>query len=250
MYLKAAKHTICRQQEINLQRSLLNPPPHLVKFNLLPTPQALLQRTPDLDRLHRTRQSKRQCRIIQTSRGKLVRLDHKRLPETPIIMFRNLPPHASILAHLDKRTHGISIYGDFPLRAHKLSHIVLPSSHDATTVKIRDASTPKLDDANTIVHVPVFAQVRLHGRDAHGVHGLDEAVLAEKPQREVYIVDIAVDEDAAAELGVVDEEAAGVQLVAGLGAEDGEAADGGCGGARVGVAVRGVEAAGEAAHYF
>jgi hypothetical protein len=71
--------------------------------------------------------------------------------------------------------------------------------------------------------------------------------LAEKPERQVNVVDVAVDENPAAELGVRDEEAGRVELVAGLRAEDGGPPDGAVGDAREGVAVGGVEAAGEAA---
>ena len=63
-------------------------------------------------------------------------------------------------------------------------------------------------------------------------------------------MDVAVDEDAAGELGVCDEEAARVVFVACLGSEDGGAADGAVGGEGVGIQVRGIEAAGETAHYF
>lgn len=63
-------------------------------------------------------------------------------------------------------------------------------------------------------------------------------------------MDGAVDEYPAGELGVGDEEAARVQLVAGLAAHYGGCAQ--CTGGHFGVcvAVGGVEAAREAAHYF
>ena len=63
-------------------------------------------------------------------------------------------------------------------------------------------------------------------------------------------MDAAVDEDAAGVLGVGDEEAGRVELVAGLGAEDDGAADGAGAGFGEGVAVGGVEAATEAAEDF
>ena len=63
-------------------------------------------------------------------------------------------------------------------------------------------------------------------------------------------MDAAVDEDAAGVLGVGDEEAGRVELVAGLGPEDDRAADGAGAGFGEGVAVGGVEAAAEAAEDF
>ena len=63
-------------------------------------------------------------------------------------------------------------------------------------------------------------------------------------------MDATVYKYAAGELGIGDEEAGGVELVAGLGAYDAGGADCAGGGFGVGVAVGRVEAAGEAAHYF
>lgn len=71
----------------------------------------------------------------------------------------------------------------------------------------------------------MLAQLGLHGCDINGVDGLDARVAAEEPEREVHVVDVAVGEDAAGELGVGDEEAGWVELVAGLGAKDAGAAD-------------------------
>ena len=63
----------------------------------------------------------------------------------------------------------------------------------------------------------------MHGCDAGGYDGLDEGVLAEEPEGQVDVVDGAVDEDAAGELGVGYEDAARVELVACLAPEDGGA---------------------------
>ena len=96
----------------------------------------------------------------------------------------------------------------------------------------------------------VFAQARLHGCDAGGHDGFYEGVLAEEPEGEVDVVDGAVDEDAAGELGVGYEEAARVEFVACLAPEDGWAPDEPGVHFVPGVSVGGVEAAGEAAHDF
>lgn len=63
-------------------------------------------------------------------------------------------------------------------------------------------------------------------------------------------MDGAVDEDTTGELGVFDEETRGVELVAGLGAEDAGGADQAVVHLVEGVTVGGVEAAGETAHDF
>lgn len=96
----------------------------------------------------------------------------------------------------------------------------------------------------------MLAQIRLHSGNTNSSHALDLGLLTEEPQRKIDIVDTAVDEDAARELGVGDEETTGVQLVAGLRSEDGGCADVAGGHASVGVAVGGVESTTEAADDF
>lgn len=115
---------------------------------------------------------------------------------------------------------------------------------DLAAVEFDDA------DADAVVAVVVSPQLGVHGGDADRRHALDRRVLAEEPQRGIDVVDGAVDEDAAGELGVGDEEAGRVELVAGLGAEDGGAPDQAGAHFGVRVAVGGVEAAGEAADDF
>lgn len=127
---------------------------------------------------------------------------------------------------------------------------MLPGSHHAGGVEVSDFVAIELYDADAVVYVLPLSQAGLDGGDADGIDALDHAVLAEIPQREVDVVDVAVDKDAAGELGVVDKEARGVEFVAGLGAEDGGAADAAVVHALKGVAVGGVEAAGEATEDF
>jgi hypothetical protein len=108
----------------------------------------------------------------------------------------------------------------------------------------------KLNNPNRIITVIMLPQIRLHSRDSNGCNRLDTTVLAKEPKRKVNIVNRAVHKDTPGELGIRHEEAAGIELVAGLRAEDGWCADVAVGHAPVGVAVGGVEAAGEAADYF
>ena len=170
--------------------------------------------------------------------------------EPAIIIRRDFPPYTRRLVDMDQIRHRLGVDGEFALGANDLSTVILAGGHHARAVEIGDAAAVELDDADGVVAVVVFPQLGLHGRDAGADDALDDAVLAEEPQGEIDVVDGAVDEDAAAEFGVGDEEARGVEHVAGLGAEDGGAPDE----ARVhfgpGVAVGGVEAAGEAAHDF
>lgn len=193
-----------------LQLTLLHPPPRLVEPDLRPRPQTLLQRTPDRHRPDRPAQLERQLRPIQTRGRELVRLRHEGLAEPSVIVRRNLPPDARVLAHLDQIRLRVSIDSDLALGAHNLRHVVLARGHHPASVEVGDAALPELDDADRVVHVAVLAQARLYGCDAHGRNGLDAAFGTEEPQRQVDVVDRAVDEDAAGEGGVGDEEARGI----------------------------------------
>lgn len=105
----------------------------------------------------------------------------------------------------------------------------------------------ELNNPQRIIPIIMLPQIGLHSRDPHRYHALDLGLLAEEPQRQVDIVDGTVHKDPAGELGVSDEEPAGIELVAGLRADHGGSPDGSTGHAAVGVAVGGVEAAGETA---
>jgi hypothetical protein len=96
----------------------------------------------------------------------------------------------------------------------------------------------------------VLAEVGLHGSDTDGSHALDLAVLAEEPKSQVDIVDRAVHKYSTGELGVRNEEATWIELVASLGAEDRWCTDITVGCALVSIAVGGVEATREAANDF
>ena len=216
---------------------------NLVEVDLLSTPQTVLQRASNLDRLHRTTELEWQCSTIQTRGSKLLCLCDKGLCETTVVVRRDLPPDTSRLAHLDQIRYRLGIDGDLAIRANDLCHIMLPGSHHATGIEISNLATVELDDADTVVDIAVLGELGLQGGDADRHDGLDLAVLAKVPQCQVDVVDVAVDEDAAAELGVGDEEAGWVEFVAGLGAEDRGTADVAAVAAGPGVAVGGVEAA-------
>lgn len=116
--------------------------------------------------------------------------------------------------------------------------------------RVAEGTYVELDNSQGIVSVVVLAEVGLHGSDTDGSHTLDLAVLAEEPKSQVDIVDRAVHEDSTGELGVRNEEATWVELVASLGAEDRWCTDIAIGCALVSIAVGGVEATREAANNF
>lgn len=165
-------------------------------------------------------------------------------------MLGDLLPDAGLVVHMHMVQRGLRVHRQLPFRPDNLGGILLAGSHHARSVKVRDLAVVELHQADRVVAVVVLAQVRLDGGDAHGGHGLDLAVLAEEPEREVDVVDRAVDEDPAGELRVRDEEAGRVELVAGLAAHHGRRADRPGLHFAEGVAVGGVEAPREPAHYL
>lgn len=199
---------------------LLHPPPRLIEPNLRPRNQTLLQRTPNLDRLHGPRQLHRQPPIIQTGGRELISFRHESLLEPPVIRPRDLPPDPGRFVDGHEVRRRVQVDGQFALRADDLGRVFLARGHHARRVQVGDAAAVELDDADRVVAVVVPAEVGLHGGDAAGDDGLDRRVLAEEPEGEVDVVDGAVDEDAAGELGVGDEEAARVEFVARLAADD------------------------------
>lgn len=110
-------------------------------------------------------------------------------------------------------------------------------------VEIGDLAAPELDDAGAVIYITMLSELGLHCRDADGRHAFRDRVLAEEPHRQVNVVDIAVDEDAARELGICDEEARRVELVACLRPEHCRPANGAGVDAGACIPVRLVEAA-------
>lgn len=123
----------------------------------------------------------------------------------------------------------------------------MTSSHHPTAEQLSNASVIELDDSQRVIPVIVLAQLRRHSRDTNRSHRLDNRVLTKEPQRQINIVNRAVDEDSTRELRVFDKETAGIELVAGLRTEDTRATD------KTGlhliecIAVGGIEAATETA---
>lgn len=78
----------------------------------------------------------------------------------------------------------------------------------------RSVTHVELNNTQRVIAIIMLAQVRLHGRDPNGSHALNLSLFTEEPQRQIDIVDTAVNEDTTRELGVGHEETTGVQLVA------------------------------------
>ena len=96
----------------------------------------------------------------------------------------------------------------------------------------------------------MLAEIGLHGSNTNCSHALHLAVFAEEPKSKVDVVDRAVDEDTTGEFSVGNEEPTGVELVAGLRAEDRWSTDVTVDGATVSIAIGGIEATGETADDF
>lgn len=103
--------------------------------------------------------------------------------------------------------------------------VFLASSHHPTAEQLGNTAVIELDDSQRIIPVIVLAQLRRHSRDTNRGNGLDNRVLTKKPQRQINVMDRAVDEDTTRELRVFDKETARIELVAGLRTEDARATD-------------------------
>jgi len=98
--------------------------------------------------------------------------------------------------------------------------LLLPGSHHSGAKQLSDLAAIKLDQTKCIVTVVVFSAAGLDCSDADSADALDTAVLAEEPKGQVDVLNRAVNENAAGELGVLDEETGRVEFVASLTSED------------------------------
>ena len=165
-------------------------------------------------------------------------------------MLGNFPPYPGIIVDMHMIQRGLCINSQFPLCPNNLSRVFLARSHHPRSVEVCDLAVIELDQTNSIVAIVVFAKVWFDRCNANCGDRFDFAILSKEPESQIDIVNRAVDEDPAGELRVSNEEAGRVELVAGLAAHDGGRTNGADLHFVVGVSVGGVEAAGEAAHYF
>ena len=231
-----------------LQAGFLHPFSRLIKPDLLPINQTFLQCTPNLHSLHRSRQLHRHLPIIQTRSSKLVRLSHERLLEPSVIRSGYFSPNPRRLIDVNKIALRLHIDSQFPLCTDNLSSVLLPRSHHARAIQIRNPSAIELDDPNRIIPVIGLQQRRLDGRNPTRNNRLDSRVLPEEPQRKIDIMDRAINKDPGRELRVGDKEPTRIKLIARLTPENRRPPNK----ARIHllprVTVGSVEAAGETAH--
>lgn len=219
-------------------------------MDLLPRHQGFLQIGADLNRLGGVAQLHGQGLVVQTGVGEFVRLLDKRL----------LEPALEVLGHLAGDSAGVVVVNQIALRvgvdrhlafgADDLGRVLLPMGHHARAVKVGDFSTVELDNADRIVVVVVLFQLGLDSDDAMGRDTLGDDVVSQEPQGQIDVVHRHVDKHSAGPRRVLDVEAGRIVLVAGLAPDDGRPADQALADFVECVAVRIVEAAGEAAHHL
>lgn len=115
---------------------------------------------------------------------------------------------------------GNQVNHDLAIGAGDLSADVMPMCLGPRTVEVRDFAAPVLHDANTVVDVLKLTQLRVVLERADSKRSLGDEILAHIEQREIDVVDAAVDEDTAVARGVAHEEPRIVEEVAGLRADE------------------------------
>lgn len=140
--------------------------------------------------------------------------------EAAVVVTGDLATDTRGLVDLDEVGLRVGVDGNLALCADDLGHVVLTRSHHAARVEVGNLAAPELDDTDSIVDVAELAELRTDGGDARGDNRLGLTVLAKVPEGEVNVVDVAVDKDAAAKLGVADPKVGRVKPVARLGAKD------------------------------
>lgn len=115
-----------------------NPLPTLIKLDLLPRNQRLLQRAPNSNSLNSRVQLQRRLSIIQTRSSKLVRLGDKRLAEAPVVVGGNLAPDTGRLVQVDQVELGLGVDGDFAVCAEDFGAVFLAGGHHAGAVELGD----------------------------------------------------------------------------------------------------------------
>ena len=225
-----------------------------VEPDLLLAPQRLLQRNADADSLVGALDVNGDVFVVENGVGELVGLGDEGLLEALVVVLGDVPLDAGGQVSFHEVGHGVAVDGELALCADDFGHIVLAWCVHARAVEVCDLAIVELNDTDTVVDVAVLGEIGLESCDTEGNDGLDlgkvlaVGVGAEVPQSKVDVVDVAVDEDTARELGVLDEEARGVVLVTCLGAEDGRSANVTRLDESIGVAVGSVKAAGETTH--
>lgn len=220
----------------------------LIKLHHLPREQRVLQRPTDGNALDAQLQLNRDGLVIQNAGHELVRLGGKRILEALPVLLGHRVADTVRVRHLDMVGARDQVHHDLALGARDLRADVVAMSLGPRAVEVGDLAAPVLDDADAIVDVLQGSQLGVVLERADGVGRLRHEVLAHVEEREVDVVNAAVDEDAAVAGGVAHEEARVIEQIAGLGAHDERRPD--ALKLLLRGAVRGVEAAGVARHDF
>lgn len=199
---------------------MCGPPSKLIKLDLPTRDQRLLQSTADLDGINGTLESHWGFSVVQAASSELIRLGNERFPEPAVVVGRNLPPDTRALVDVHQVTLRLRIDRQLALGASHLCRVLLTGRHHSRTEELGDLPPVELHDAHRIVAVVVLSQLRRYSGDAYSTHRLDDAVLAEKPQRQINVVDTAIDENPTRELGVGNKEARWVEFIASLAPDD------------------------------
>jgi len=123
-----------------------NPSPCLIKVDLDPLIQGLLQRTANLHSLQSSRQLQRDLGIVQAHSGELIGLGDQGLLEFAIIVLWDLSPDPIRLIHIHQTPLRISIHRQLPLRLDNFCHIMLSRSHHARKIEVSNLPAPELYD--------------------------------------------------------------------------------------------------------
>ena len=164
-----------------LQPRNLGPVPTLIKENLLPSNQRLLQRRSNAHRLYRRRQLQRKGGIVEDSSSELVRLGDKRILEAVPVRLRDLAAHTGVVVQVDVVHRRLRVHGQLAARADDLGRVFLSGSHHPRCVEVCDLAVVEFHEADGVVAVVVLAQVWFYCCDADGGDGFDLAVGAEEP---------------------------------------------------------------------
>lgn len=174
---------------------LLNLLSLLVEGQLLPRDQRLLQPLANLQSLVCVGNVQRHGLVIQTSSRKLVGLRHKGRLETTVVVSGYIPRDTTVVVVVDQVLLRVQVHRHFTLGTNDLGDILLTVGHHARRVKVGNLATPKLNDTHGVVAVVALAQLWVHCCDAVCGDALGDNVGAKEPQRQVNIVDVAVDKD-------------------------------------------------------
>ena len=221
-----------------------------VEENLLTTNHASLQCMSNSNSFNRALEADWRDRVIETACRELRSLSDEGFSEPVIVMLgkftsgtKRVMNFNMILSHLHVHTHRA-------LLANYLAGILLTCRHHPTTIQRSNPSTLKLDCGNRIVSVVARFQSWVDSTNTHGLQALDLPGLTQEPEHQINVVNRAVHEDATACLRILEKEIRGIVHIRSLRSEQNRSSELSSFDSVVSLAVRCVEATGEATHHF